>query len=184
MPSASALPASVGFCLSASSVDGRAEGGPEVRVVGKVPSGFWRFVLEVPPWTRHGHQLHPCRPGGNPGENLKSISNRCHPILVAFVWELTKKKSPLGCLQGGEQHQALRAAPHQSMCLSRAPVQTDDHLVSTKDDGWANFDDWLGAREGGGGRRRAHLVRGSAFRPRRDFRRVRHRRDFVPLNRV
>jgi hypothetical protein len=28
-------------------------------------------------------------PGGNPGVNLKSISLRCHPILVAFVWELT-----------------------------------------------------------------------------------------------
>ena len=29
-------------------------------------------------------------PGGNPGANLKSISHRCHPILVAVVWELTK----------------------------------------------------------------------------------------------
>ena len=29
-------------------------------------------------------------PGGNPGENLKPISKRCHPILVAFVWELTE----------------------------------------------------------------------------------------------
>ena len=28
--------------------------------------------------------------GGNPGANLRSISHRCHPILVAFVWELTK----------------------------------------------------------------------------------------------
>ena len=36
--------------------------------------------------------------------NLKSISHRCHPILVAFVWELTKETIdlPLGCLQGGE----------------------------------------------------------------------------------
>ena len=48
----------------------------------------------------------PCRdpdhPGGNPGANLESISHRCHPILVACVWELTKKpiKLPLGCLQG------------------------------------------------------------------------------------
>ena len=42
-------------------------------------------------------------PGGNPGANLKSISHRCHPILVAFVWELTKETIhlPLGCLQGG-----------------------------------------------------------------------------------
>jgi len=31
------------------------------------------------------------RPGGKPGENLKSISHRCHPLLVVFVWELTKE---------------------------------------------------------------------------------------------
>jgi len=37
-------------------------------------------------------------PGGNPGANLMSISHRCHPILVAFVWELTKETIdlPLG----------------------------------------------------------------------------------------
>jgi len=42
-------------------------------------------------------------PGGNPGANLKSISHRWHPILVAFVWELTKGTIvlPLGCLKGG-----------------------------------------------------------------------------------
>ena len=42
-------------------------------------------------------------PGGNPGANLKSTSHRCHPILVAFVWELTEETIdlPLGCLQGG-----------------------------------------------------------------------------------
>ena len=42
-------------------------------------------------------------PGGNPGTNLKPISHRCHPILVAFVWELTQEtvNLPLGCLQGG-----------------------------------------------------------------------------------
>ena len=40
-------------------------------------------------------------PGGNPGVNLKSLSHRCHPIMVAFVWELTKETIylPLGCLQ-------------------------------------------------------------------------------------
>ena len=45
----------------------------------------------------------PPHPGGNPGANLKSISHRCHPILVAFVWELTIETTilPLGCLQGG-----------------------------------------------------------------------------------
>ena len=39
-------------------------------------------------------------PGGNPGANPKSISHRCHPILVAFVWEWTQEtiNLPLGCL--------------------------------------------------------------------------------------
>ena len=42
-------------------------------------------------------------PGGNPGENFKSISHRYHPILVAFVWDLIEEAidSPLVCLQGG-----------------------------------------------------------------------------------
>ena len=42
-------------------------------------------------------------PGGKPWANLKSISHKCHLILVAFVWELTKAtvNLPLGCLQGG-----------------------------------------------------------------------------------
>jgi len=45
----------------------------------------------------------PHHPGGNPGANLKSISHRCHPILVVFVWELTTETIdlPLGRLQGG-----------------------------------------------------------------------------------
>ena len=47
---------------------------------------------------------HGCHPGGNPGANLKSTPHRCHPILVAFVWELTEETIdlPLGCLQGGK----------------------------------------------------------------------------------
>jgi len=51
----------------------------------------------------------------HPGANLKSPSHRCHPILVAFVWELTEETidSPLGCLQGGsEPHEvALHLTP-------------------------------------------------------------------------
>ena len=41
-------------------------------------------------------------PGGNPGENLKSISQRCYLREVAFEWELTEEtiSLPLGCLQG------------------------------------------------------------------------------------
>jgi len=44
-----------------------------------------------------------CHPGDNPGANLKSTPHRCHLILVACVWELTKENIdlPLGCLQGG-----------------------------------------------------------------------------------
>ena len=46
---------------------------------------------------------HAPHPGGNPEANLESISHRCHPLLVVFVWELTKEtiNLPLGCLQGG-----------------------------------------------------------------------------------
>ena len=42
-------------------------------------------------------------PVGNPGANLKSISHRCHPTLVASVWGVIKEtiSLPLGCLQGG-----------------------------------------------------------------------------------
>jgi len=61
-------------------------------------------------------------PGGNPGANLKSISHRCHPILVAFVWELTKETIylPLGCLQGGASqpsrwHKSLSAPASDGM---------------------------------------------------------------------
>ena len=42
-------------------------------------------------------------PGGDPGADRKSISHRCHLILVGFVFELTDKtiNFSLGCLQGG-----------------------------------------------------------------------------------
>ena len=50
-------------------------------------------------------RCHPSHPGGDPGANLRSISHRCHPILVAVVWELTEEtiNLPLGCLQGGQR---------------------------------------------------------------------------------
>jgi len=47
-----------------------------------------------------GRVVAPSHPGGNPGENLKSISHRCYLREVAFEWELTLYL-PLGCLQGG-----------------------------------------------------------------------------------
>ena len=55
--------------------------------------------------TRQGHPLRriPIHPGGDPGAILKSISRRCHPILVAFVWGLAQETIilPLGYFQGG-----------------------------------------------------------------------------------
>ena len=65
--------------------------------------------LHPQPRTWTYHTLHPnlrvflTHPSGNPGANLKSISRRCLPILVACAWELTEETIhlPLGCLQGG-----------------------------------------------------------------------------------
>ena len=41
--------------------------------------------------------------------NRKSISHKCHPVLVAFVWELIKQTIvlPLGCLQGGRSGKSI-----------------------------------------------------------------------------
>ena len=61
-------------------------------------------------------------PGGNPGANLKSISHRWHPILVASVWELTKETIhlPLGCLQGGASQHAMTMGRNQKTALAIA----------------------------------------------------------------
>ena len=59
-----------------------AEARPE-RVAGLIP---FTSVRAQPDSRIH-------RPGGNLGANLKSISHRRHPILVACVWEFTKKRS-------------------------------------------------------------------------------------------
>ena len=37
-----------------------------------------------------------CHPGGNPGANLKSISHRCHPILVAFCMGVVERGGDTG----------------------------------------------------------------------------------------
>ena len=59
------------------------------------------FEREIPMWVFEEMVDPPplLHPGGNTGANLESISHRCHPILVAFVWELTKETLhlPLGC---------------------------------------------------------------------------------------
>ena len=57
-------------------------------------------------WTRpqqRGRGMFPTLETDNPGANLKPIYHICHPILVAFVWELTEETIhlPLGRLQGG-----------------------------------------------------------------------------------
>ena len=54
-------------------------------------------------------------PEGNPGANRKSISHICHPILVAFVWELTQDTIyvPLGCLQGSVHQISREQAPYK-----------------------------------------------------------------------
>ena len=55
-----------------------------------------RVHLPPPPGFRH-------YPEGNAEAKLKSISHRCHPILEASMWEITKETTnlPLGCLKGG-----------------------------------------------------------------------------------
>jgi len=78
-----------------------------------VPVMFSLPPLKLHPYSLSKSQENPkyppsnlvCHPGGNPGAKLKSISHRCHPILVAVVWELTKEtiELPLGCLQGGNK---------------------------------------------------------------------------------
>jgi len=90
---------------------GGAGGGGAVGAQPLVPSLITRLVagpLALPQsiWS-HNH------PGGNPWANLKSISHRCHPILLAFVWELTKETTvlPLGCLQGGFRPEVDGFAP-------------------------------------------------------------------------
>ena len=75
-------------------------------------------------------------PGGNPGGNLKSISQKCYLREVAFEWELTKETIhlPLGCLQGGvssKRSGATRSATisHtkcflKSFCRSQLPCKS------------------------------------------------------------
>ena len=50
---------------------------------------------------------------------------------------------------------AFRLLYHSALGLrvmkSKREVQTNHHVVSTKDDGWAQFDNWLGARGGAEG---------------------------------
>jgi len=62
-----------------------------------------------------------CTPFGARASTLEvtqwQISRRCHPILVAFVSELTKESIhlPLGCLQGGEHSPPNRSRAHETL---------------------------------------------------------------------
>jgi len=80
---------------------------------GSVPLA--RIVGSVARSKQVGGRNHP---GGNPGANLKSISHRCHPILVAFVWELTEDtiNLPLSCLQGGGGSPGRRQSWRRRRC--------------------------------------------------------------------
>ena len=76
----------------------------------------------------------PDHPGGNPGAILKSISHRCRPILVAFVWELTKETIdlPLACLQGDLRTwlPMLRTRP-RCLSLKACPSSSSSLLPSS-----------------------------------------------------
>jgi len=71
--------------------------------------------------ARRGRRLSPgrlaatLRPGCNPGANLKSISHRCHPILVAFVWKLARETIELqgGCAVHIRQFWSQRQRSHR-----------------------------------------------------------------------
>ena len=52
--------------------------------------------------------------GDNPGENVKSISNKFYLRELAFEWELTEETIylPLGCFQGGYPESRLSPYSH------------------------------------------------------------------------
>jgi len=90
------------------------DSGPSLAFLDQRSSGQQAVALLANAREMGGGQLAECllRLGsaalpslGNPGANLRSISHICHPILVTFVWELTKETIdlPLGCLQGGSR---------------------------------------------------------------------------------
>ena len=62
--------------------------------------------------------------GDKPEANLKSISHSCHPIMVAFVWELTEETIhlPLACLQAArtipKKHEHTKRQP-SDLCSTR-----------------------------------------------------------------
>jgi len=82
-------------------------------------------------WTLRHTALHP---GGETGANFKSVSHRCHPILVAFVWNLTKEivNLPQGCLQGGLRSPLPGAKTTVSMTNSIGNVPQSESFLAMK----------------------------------------------------
>jgi hypothetical protein len=80
--------------------------------------------LKYEPSPQPLHLSSPIHPGGNPWANQTSISHRCYPIQVAFVWELSSKNIhlPLGCLQGGCGRARLTTEP-------RSIWKTDGYVI-------------------------------------------------------
>jgi len=72
-------------------------------------------------------------PGGNPGANLKSISHRCHLILVAFVWELTIETIylPMVCIQSGLAAQSSGVKWLPATCARGACLRACTTLEAT-----------------------------------------------------
>jgi len=113
---------------------------PYIRALLGTDSHFCEVVVlklssPAPPAGLHLPRHPPSnRPGGNPWANLKSISHRCHPILVAFVWELTKEAIhlPLGCLQAGVRRSSWRSCEQEFPF----PGNTLPHAPSVEPRGW------------------------------------------------
>ena len=63
-------------------------------------------------------------PGGNPGVNRESISHRRHPILVAFLWDLTKETIdlPLGSPRGRKGEPEIPSASQRPSCFSEGSI--------------------------------------------------------------
>ena len=63
-------------------------------------------------------------PGGNPGVNRESISHRRHPILVAFLWDLTKEtiNLPLGSPRGRKGEPEIPSASQRPSCFSEGSI--------------------------------------------------------------
>ena len=87
-----------------------------------IPSSVFRMRNQrrkSPGSKRPRSGLTQVHPGSNPGANIKSISHRCHPILVAFVWELTNET--IHTQSPSTKIRAKWTLSSKSRCSSNAP---------------------------------------------------------------